>query len=165
MIKSIPPASARNGSRVRPLRAADAAAVQVLARALRRWFSPHDLREIEELLRERPSGLVADFEGRMIGFLLDAPTADPHVLEIAWMAVDEAWQRRGIGSALLDHLLAALPGQGVRAVEVSTVAESAGYAPYAATRAFYHRHGFVDQRVDLDYYWPGGDRLLLRRTV
>ena len=34
-----------------------------------------------------------------------------------------------------------------------------------ATRAFYHARGFVDRRTDRDYYWPGGDRLLLRRIV
>ena len=103
--------------------------------------------------------------GEVIGFLLEAPTPDPRVREIAWMAVAEEWHRRGIGSALLARTVASARAAHLSALEVATVAESAGSAPYAATRAFYHARGFVDQRVDPDYYWPGGDRLILRLTL
>jgi ribosomal protein S18 acetylase RimI-like enzyme len=151
---------------VRPLAAADAPAVQALAERLRRWFSPADLAQIAALLRTRPSGwlAVSSIEG-LLGFLLDAPTPDPAVREIAWMGVDPAWHDRGVGTLLLDRLLSAMHEAGVRELVVSTVAESAGYAPYIATRAFYHARGFVDDHVEPDYYWPGGDRLVLRRPV
>lgn len=154
------------GITVRRLREGDARSVAELAGDLRRYFSPADLRAIADLLEQRPSGLLAlDEGGRVLGFLLDAPTDDPRVREIAWMGVAEPYQRRGIGSLLLRTLADALAAAGYTAVEVSTVAESAGYAPYEATRTFYHLRGFVDVRIDPDYYWPGGDRLLLRRAV
>lgn len=151
---------------IRPLTAADISAVNALAREMRRWFSPPDLREIDVLLREDPSGwVVGDAPGTIVGFLLDARTSDPAMREVAWMAVAEPWQGRGVGSILLERLEGAAGAAGIRALEVSTVAESAGYAPYEATRAFYHRRGFVDVRVDPDYYWPGGDRLVLRKVL
>lgn len=153
-------------AQVRRLREADAGAVLQLARDLRRFFSPADLRAIAGLLEQAPSGLVAtDEHGHIVGFLLDAPTGDREVREIAWMGVAEPYQGRGIGTRLLRTLLDALIAQGYRGVEVSTVAASAGYPPYEATRTFYHHKGFVDVRVDPDYYWPGGDRLLLRRPL
>lgn len=158
-------AAADGGVGIRPLRDGDGAPVLALARTLRRWFSPHDLREMEDVVRDHPSGWIAEAGGAMIGFLLDAPAPDPGVREIAWMAVAAEWQDRGIGSRLLERLCEALAVEGVRAVEVATVAESSGYAPYVATRAFYHRRGFVDVRVDPDRYWPGGDRLVLRRAL
>lgn len=156
----------QNAPFIRPLTAADTAAVNALAREMRRWFSPSDLRDIATLLSEDPSGWAAvDALGTIVGFLLDARTAEATMREVAWMAVAEDWQGRGAGSMLLDRLEGAAGAAGIRALEVSTVAESAGYAPYEATRAFYHHRGFVDVRVDPDYYWPGGDRLVLRKAL
>jgi ribosomal protein S18 acetylase RimI-like enzyme len=151
-----------------PLTPDDGAAVRDLAARLRRWFSPADLRAIDTLLRERPSGWVAhrrDDASELVGFLLDAPMPDPLVREVAWMGVDEALQGRGVGTALLDRAIEGAAAGGLRALEVSTVAASAGYAPYEATRAFYHARGFEDLLIDRDYYWPGGDRLVLRRPI
>ncbi|HWE63005.1 MAG TPA: hypothetical protein VHB98_14930, partial [Chloroflexota bacterium] len=60
----------------------DVPAVRALAASLRRWFSAHDLAQIDALLRERPTGWVAHANGDMVGFLLDAPTPDPRVREL-----------------------------------------------------------------------------------
>jgi ribosomal protein S18 acetylase RimI-like enzyme len=151
---------------VRPLSAPDLQPIRLLARQLRRYFSPMDLREMDDLLARAPSGLVVESSaGEVVGFLLDSATPDPRVREIAWMAVAAAWQNQGVGSLLLRQAFADFVRQGVAAVEVSTVAASSGYQPYDATRAFYHRRGFRDVRIDPDYYWPGGDRLVLRRDL
>jgi ribosomal protein S18 acetylase RimI-like enzyme len=151
---------------IRPFSAEDAPAVRALAASLRRWFSPHDLAQIDALLHAQPTGWVAvAHDGELFGFVIGTPMADPRVYEIAWMAVGAPYQGQGIGTQLLARLVADLRTQGVMSIEVSTVAESSGYAPYESTRAFYHRRGFTDVRVDADYYWPGGDRLVLRRAL
>lgn len=101
-----------------------------LAGSLRRWFSPADLHAMRDLLRDRPSGWIASGGGTIVGFLLDAPTVEAGVQEIAWMAVHESWQGHGVGSRLLEALGEALAGTAVHTLEVATVAASAGYAPY-----------------------------------
>jgi ribosomal protein S18 acetylase RimI-like enzyme len=154
--------------RITPLTPNETTAVRRLAASLRRWFSPTDLRAIDTLLQAAAAGWVAHDgtdTAMIVGFLLTAPTPDPRVREVAWMGVGETWQGRGVGTALLDRAASAATLDGMRALEVSTVAASANYAPYEATRAFYHARGFIDQRVDRDYYWPGGDRLVLRRPI
>ncbi len=151
---------------VRALCTTDIQPMRMLARQLRRYFSPMDLREMDDLLARAPSGLVAlNSSGEVVGFLLDSAMPDPRVREIAWMAVAAAWQNRGVGSLLLREAIANFIRQGIEAVEVCTVAASSGYHPYDATRAFYYQRGFRDLRIDPDYYWPGGDRLVLRRDL
>src|SRR5579884_3990842 len=104
---------------VSPLGGADAAGVQALAASLRRYFSPADLRAIAELLRGSPTGWVArGADGALAGFLLEAPTPDPTVREVAWMGVAEPLHGRGIGSRLLARAVEAARGAGMRELEV-----------------------------------------------
>jgi len=51
------------------------------------------------------------------------------------------------------------------ALEVSTVADSVEYEPYARTRSFYHALGFSDVQVDRKWYPSGEDRLLRRKPL
>jgi GNAT superfamily N-acetyltransferase len=59
------------------------------------------------------------------------------------MAVDAGWRGRGHGTTLLGHVLDHLAAAGISVVEVKTLDRSSGYLPYAATRAFWERNGFV----------------------
>ena len=78
----------------------------------------------------------------LLGFAM-VETRSPEVAEILWAAVDPNRRHGGLGTRLVREILAALLAQGVTLVEVKTQAESAGYAPYVATRAFWARRGFV----------------------
>ncbi len=65
------------------------------------------------------------------------------VAEISWMAVDEEERSRGWGTMLLEGIANELKKRGKRLLEVKTLAPTVEYPPYAATRAFYEKHGFV----------------------
>ena len=65
------------------------------------------------------------------------------VAEILWAAVSAARRNQGIGTALIEHVLNELRGDGVQLVEVKTLDPAARYAPYAATYGFWTARGFV----------------------
>ena len=148
---------------IRPLTAADAAAVRDLARSLDAWFDPEGWGRIARDLATHP-GFVAFRAGRLVGFVLWT-LVDAEVAELSWMGVAEDAQHRGLGTALRAALVTALRSSGFRSLEVSTVADNVDYEPYARTRRFYRARGFVDIRVD-PMYWGSGedryDRLVLR---
>jgi ribosomal protein S18 acetylase RimI-like enzyme len=90
---------------------------------------------------------------------------DDTVAELTWIAVHPNLHRKGIGRSLVEALEEVLVRLGVLALEVSTVADSVEYEPYARTRSFYHALGFLDIRVDRGWFPSGDDRLLLRKLL
>jgi ribosomal protein S18 acetylase RimI-like enzyme len=151
---------------VRRLQAEDAAAVRELAQGLDPWFNEEGLARMARDL-DSLSGFVAVRGGGIVGFVLWA-RVDAEVADLSWMGVAQDVQRRGIGTALLDALVADLEPSGFRFLEVSTVADNVDYEPYVRTRRFYRARGFRDFRVD-PLYWGTGedryDRLVLRRDL
>jgi len=148
---------------IRSMRPQDRTAVLEIAGSLRKWFTPQGLDEIRADL-ESHAGYLAEREHRPLGFVtwtdIDGDTAN-----LSWMGVIEDWQHRGIGTSLLAVLVAELRRRGYRFLQVSTVAESVVYEPYAETRRFYRARGFRDYRVDEKYFGEGDnryDRLLMR---
>ncbi len=137
-----------------------------LARSLGEWFNAEGLEAMErDLSRDR--GLVLEEEGRLLGFALWRPVGEGTV-DLAWMGVDPARHRRGLGTLLLVAVLEDVRRAGHGAVEVSTVADSCDYEPYERTRRFYRARGFSDHRVDPGFYGPPKDRydrLVLRRRA
>ena len=78
--------------------------------------------------------------------------------EILWMAVDAGSRGRGLGTQLLQHVLARLATAGVSVVEAKTLDASSGYQPYEATRAFWEGNGFVQvDTIDPLPDWPPGN--------
>ncbi len=151
---------------VRSLQKEDAETVLALARDLGKWFNEEGLAQIVRDL-ESHAGYVAIQGNRIVGFITWAPI-DTEVANLTWMGVAEELQRRGIGTALLAAVLADLRSSGFRRLEVSTVADSVEYDPYARTRRFYRARGFVDFRVDERYFGSGDDRydrLLMQRDL
>ena len=148
---------------VRPKGATDHAAILDIARRLSMWFTAEGL---DEIRRDLPShrGFVAVREGIVVGFAT-WNQLDAEVANLSWMGVEEAQRRRGIGTDLLAAVVDEVRRGGFRQLEVSTVADSVDYAPYADTRRFYRARGFHDYRVDIGYFGPPDDRydrLLLR---
>jgi putative acetyltransferase len=121
-------------------RAADADAVSAVNTAA---FGRPDEARLVERLREYARlylGLVADADGTVVGHILFTPVtlhcyqAPYVVLALAPMAVLPAWQRRGVGSALVREGLVACRAAGHDVVVV------------VGHPAFYPRFGFVPAR-------------------
>jgi putative acetyltransferase len=125
---------------IRSERAADAEAVSTVNAAA---FGRPDEARLVERLREHAQlylGLVALADGTVVGHILFTPVtlhcyqAPSTVMALAPMAVLPAWQRRGIGSALVREGLEACRAAGQDVVVV------------VGHPAFYPRFGFVPAR-------------------
>jgi putative acetyltransferase len=125
---------------IRAERAGDAAAVRAVNQAA---FAGPDEARLVDRLRERAQpylGLVAVADGAVIGHILFTPVtlhcyqAPYTIMALAPMSVLPAWQRRGVGSALVRAGLEACRAAG------HDVAVVVGHP------AYYPRFGFVRAR-------------------
>jgi ribosomal protein S18 acetylase RimI-like enzyme len=84
---------------------------------------------------------VAETEGELRGFCVFGPSRDecgePGIGEIYVLFVDPSAWRRGVGKALVDHVLAELGKRGFHSVTLWSAAEN------ARANAFYEKLGFV----------------------
>ncbi|WP_043712943.1 GNAT family N-acetyltransferase [Symbiobacterium thermophilum] len=140
-----------------------------VARSLPEWFNEQGLREMAADLRTH-HGFVAvrrtGAEEQVVGFVTWLPrVGDVNLVELTWLGVTPQFQRRGLGRRLVEAVADRCGQIGVSVMEVTTLADSVDYAPYARTRAFYRTLGFRDWRVDADFYGPGDDRLVLRKYL
>ena len=106
-------------------------------------WKPEDAEiHVRELLESRQSyGLEYVIDGLVVGFILGTSMLFHYgrTFEINDLAVDPAWQRRGIAKELMDRCLADLKAQGIVAVHLITAGE--GILP-----AFYERCGFQKEQ-------------------
>ncbi len=95
--------------------------------------------------------------GAVIGFAtVQAKTS--LVAEISWMAVKPEYQHGGVGTQLMNQIVSDLKAAGVRLLEVKTLAPTVEYAPYAHTRRFYERRGFIHlETIDPYPEWEPGN--------
>ncbi|MGE5274111.1 MAG: GNAT family N-acetyltransferase [Verrucomicrobiota bacterium] len=93
--------------------------------------------------------LVAiDNRGRIVGHLQLAPDAQPDVTRIENLAVDPRFQRRGIGSRLVDRAIAVCRAEGARTVTVATAMADID------NLRFYQRRGFRAASIVRDAFTP-----------
>jgi ribosomal protein S18 acetylase RimI-like enzyme len=130
---------------IRPYEDADEPAVIALWGEVLPDSAPHNdpvttLRK--KLAVERDLFFVADVEGTVAGTVMGG--YDGHRGWVYAVAVQPAYRRRGIGTALVRHLEEALAGRGCLKVNLQV------RAPNAAVVAFYERLGYaVEQRVSM----------------
>jgi GNAT superfamily N-acetyltransferase len=101
-------------------------------------------------------GWVAVVDDGVLGFAV-VERRSAAAAEILWMAVRPARRGNGIGTALLEHVLAELRSDGVELVEVKTLDASAGYTPYEATRAFWSKRFVQIDTIDPYPGWSEGN--------
>ena len=99
--------------------------------------------------------LVADEEGKAVGFTIGAPSSDQGVGWILRLKVREERRRRGCATALLRAVLGELRDGGVRTVRLTVAPEN------RPARGLYARLGFLEEGVLPGYFGPGEDRLVL----
>ena len=129
---------------IRKLEKSDSDDVLAITKSLSQWFTDGGV----ELVRKDiffQAGIIGIENRTPVGFL--TYFVNQGVATIGWMAVRPDHQRGGIGRAMLEHLKENLERSNVNRVLVSTLGESVEYEPYARTRAFYRKCGFVDLQV------------------
>jgi len=106
------------------------------------WNDPWNVEDaiihVKELLESKQSyGLECVEEGKVVGFILGTSMLFHYgrTFEINDLAVDPAYQRRGIAKLLMEKCLADIKAQGMVGVHLITAVE--GVLP-----EFYERYGF-----------------------
>ena len=135
---------------------ADEQACLRIAASLPQFFTADARSHMAEDIQSHKT-LVARDGSDILGFITsNSLSCVEH--EISWLAVRPDMHRKGIGRKLLASLEAALVAGGGQELTVKTLAESAGYEPYHATRAFYEANGFRLVKV-VDPYpgWEAGN--------
>ena len=144
---------------VRLMTKADVPAVMEIERAT----FPHDAWSegmIRGELADQPRTrhyLVAEADGRIVGYAGLAAAADQ--ADVQTIAVLEAWQGRGIGSALLTALLA----EARRRAAVEVFLEVRADNPRA--RSVYLKFGFKEIGLRRRYYDDGTDAIMMKRKL
>ena len=150
--------------RIRALDPADAPVCDAIIASLPDWFGLQEgIDECAEAVRTQP-GLVCERDGRVVGFLtVVRPSAV--TAEISWLAVHANDRGDGVGTKMVEALVADLSGTGVRLLLVKTLSDREDPGPeYAATRAFYLARGFRPA-AELDLFGPENPIQLLSRPV
>ena len=102
------------------------------------WTEADAVIHVRELLETKTSyGLEYVMVGKVVGFLLGTSMLFHYgrTFEINDLAVDPAWQGRGIASALLERCKADMKARGI--VGLHLITSAGGFLP-----GFYERHGF-----------------------
>ena len=88
---------------------------------------------------ERRRLLVAELRGSLVGVVHYEVDAETQSGSIGVSAVHPAWQGKGIGTLMYDHVLDAMRAQGVK----YATADTEGDASHAPARRVYEKLGFV----------------------
>lgn len=151
-------------SRIRRMVVGDLPSIVEIAKLLPQWFTESGLDGIARDVQTH-EGFVALDDGNLVGFAIYAADKDRNEAELTWIAVHPELHRRSIGRTLVKTVEADLTQRGFLSLEVSTMAPTVEYEPYARTRDFYHAIGFRDVRVDVKWFPSGDDRLLLGKQL
>lgn len=145
--------------RLRTATAADAAACFDLDQ---RCFEPdiaYDRETIDLLCKQGRVVLIAENDGRMIGFAAaERDDQLPNGLLIT-LDVEPEWRRRGVGSRLLNEVETRLRELGVATIYLHVYTKS-----HSALR-LYKKFGYSTMGCLYDYYGPHKDAFLMARPL
>jgi ribosomal protein S18 acetylase RimI-like enzyme len=146
---------------IRPLGPGDAERCDAIIRSLPDWFgNDQGIADCAEAVRTQ-DGLVHLVDGVVDGFLT-WKRHHPAAAEITWLAVHADHRGAGVGTELVEALVAASPA--LRYLTVKTLSAASEYEPYEATRAFYRARGFREL-IELDLWGPENPATLFLRPL
>lgn len=156
--------------RIRPATAHDTNRIEEILRATER-FTDEEVGWAMELVIDRAKrGDGSEYEihvaetpeGRIAGYSCFGPTPRTDaVFDLYWIAVDPAFERRGVGSALLEFVEREIRRRGARLLLIETSSK----ASYAPTRQFYERHGYREISRIKDFYRVADDKIVFAREL
>jgi GNAT superfamily N-acetyltransferase len=126
---------------VRVGRPDDASSCADIITGLPEFFTPDVVDKVRGDLTAHDSWVIVE-DGAVIEFAI-VERRRPTAAEVRWAATVATRRGQGIGTALIEHVLNELRGDGTQLVEVKTLDPTAGYAPYVATYVFWTARGFV----------------------
>ena len=151
-MKILPPGTGR-GSHCEPI-----------LRALPDWFGIETaLMEYVEAAERWPT-ILAQESDQTVGFLT-IQRHFPEAAEIHCVGVLPSHHRRGVGQRMQELAEAVLGADGVRVLQVKTLADTVDHQPYARTRAFYRAMGFVPLEVFPTLWQPWNPCLVLVKSL
>ena len=112
-----------------------------LARSLPEWFTEVAIANMK--IDFELNKIIS--EGDLDGFLVY--NSDNGKVKIIWTAVKKDTQRKGIGTKLINKLIAKAKELGAKEIEVETLSPNEVYEPYNLTRAFYEKNGFKVKKI------------------
>lgn len=134
------------------------------------FFNPQEVEVAVELVDDRLSRgeasgyhfVFADRDGETVGYSCYGHiegTAESH--DFYWIAVDGAKRVGGVGGVLLAATEAAVFRLGGRRLYVETSSRPL----YEPTRAFYRKHGYIEETRLRDFYAPGDDKVFFVKVL
>ncbi len=134
--------------RIRDVRPKDMQAI--LSIEYKCFKDPYPLSLLNHLYATHPDGfLVAEADGKILGYVIGVIRwgATGHILAIA---TDPPYQRRNIGSALMEHIISRLRANGAKLVRLEVRKSN------AEAQQFYLKLGFRE-REEIPYYYEDGE--------
>jgi len=150
----------RAAARIRGARADDAARIGEIARAAYEKYVPRIGREpapmTADFAAEIAAGrvVVIEADGTVAGYVIAWPEADAYFIDN--IAVDPAWQGRGLGRRLMEHGEREARRHALDAIRLYT------NAAMTENLSLYARLGFVETRRAVEH---GFNRVFMRRTL
>lgn len=106
--------------------------------------------------------LVAEADSIICGYICYGPSPMTEgTWDIYWMAVDGDRKRQGIGRTLLKEAERKIAKDHGRLIIIETSSQES----YEPTRQFHYSQGYELIATVPDYYSPGDDRLILRKSL
>jgi ribosomal protein S18 acetylase RimI-like enzyme len=146
-------------ARVRAARASDEEALAAIDRATWSWLSspgpaPGEDQPFFDERTDPTDVLVAVEHGEVAGYVrlgrASRFASSDHVVTVNGIAVDPAWQQKGVGRALIDAAAAEARRRGARRLTLRV------FAPNEAARRLYESAGFVVEGVLRGEFFLGG---------
>jgi len=148
--------------KIRKKRDVDSAEIVKLVNLLPEYFPEPNLGAIETNI-DSLRGFVAIFDNEIVGFI--SFLIKSNNAEIYAMAVHPSFQRCGIGQRLIEAMEETLRSQGIKRVQVNTLAETPKFANFQKTRKFYAKLGYKEKAYFKDTADSSIEILVLEKTL